>query len=119
MKVNISLDIQVNAVAQEHRFYADGNGKCNIPEKFKTDVQYGNNIKTLCTTLNIEWYVALDRLEGFIKNLTQEKLTPSKGTIVNFIQECNNKSGYLLDKFKEKNIKCYTNSYGCNSIKMQ
>lgn len=96
------LDIQINAVAQEHRFYADENGKYNIPEEFKTDVQYGSNIKTLCTSLNVEGYVALDRLEGFIKNLTQEKLTPSKGTIVNFIQECNNKCGYLLEKFKEK-----------------
>jgi transposase len=96
------LDIQINAVAQEHRFYVDGNGKYNIPAEFKTDVQYGTNIKTLCTSLNVEGYVALDRLEGFIKNLTQEKLTPSKGTIVNFIQECNNRTGYLLDKFKEK-----------------
>lgn len=96
------LDIEINAIAQEHRFYADANGNYNIPEEFKTDVQYGTNLKTLCTTLNIEGYVALDRLEGFVKNLTHEKLTPSKGTIVNFIQECNNKSEYIIENIKQK-----------------
>ena len=96
------LDIEINAIAQEHRFYADKNGEYNIPKEFKTDVQYGNNLKTLCTILNIEGYVALDRLEGFIKNLTHGKLTPSKGTIVNFIQECANKSGHIIENLKER-----------------
>lgn len=96
------LDIEINVIAQEHRFYADKNGEYNIPEELKTDVQYGNNLKTLCTILNIEGYVALDRLEGFIKNLTHGKLTPSKGTIVNFIQECANKSGYIIENLKER-----------------
>lgn len=96
------LDIEISAIAQEHRFYADKNGEYNIPKEFKTDVQYGNNLKTLCTILNIEGYVALDRLEGFIKNLTHGKLTPSKGTIVNFIQECANKSGHIIENLKER-----------------
>lgn len=96
------LDIQIDVIAHEHRFYADENGKYNIPEEYKTDVQYGTNIKTLCTALNVDGYVALDRLEGFIKNLTHGKLTPSKGTIVNFIQECSNKSQYLLEHFKKQ-----------------
>ena len=96
------LDIQIGVVAEEHRFYPDENGKYNIPEEFKADVQYGTNLKTMCVSLNAEEYVALDRIKEFIANITSLKLTPSKGTIVNFIKECDEKSQNTIDKIKEK-----------------
>ena len=95
------LDIKISAIAEEHRFYADENGKYNVPYEFVTDVQYGANLKTLCTSLNTEGYVALDRLAKFVENLTNGKLKPSKGSIVNFIQEFNNKSKNIIANIKE------------------
>lgn len=95
------LDIKISAIAEEHRFYADENGKYNIPIEFVTDVQYGANLKTLCTSLNTEGYVALDRLAKFVENLTNGKLKPSKGSIVNFIQEFNNKSKSIIANIRE------------------
>lgn len=48
------IDIELNAVVKEYRFYRDENGKYNIPKEFQADVQYGNELKTLCTVLNTE-----------------------------------------------------------------
>ncbi len=56
------LDIQINVIAKEYRFYQDEKGKYNIPKEYKTDIQYGSDIKALCTFLNIEGLVAIDRL---------------------------------------------------------
>ncbi len=95
------LDIKISAVAEEHRFYADESGKYNIPCEFVSDVQYGANLKTLCTSLNTEGYIALERLAKFVENLTKGKIKPSKGSIVNFIQEFNNKSKNIIANIKE------------------
>lgn len=95
------LDTRVSVVAIEHRFYADENGKYNIPKEFQTDVQYGENLKTLCTTLSTEGYVAIERISNLIKNITSEKLNLSTGTIVNFITEFNRKANATLESIKE------------------
>lgn len=41
------IDIEIRTIAKEYRFYKDKNGKYNIPKEFKTDVQYGPELKTL------------------------------------------------------------------------
>lgn len=94
------LDVQVNVIAKEYRFYKDKEGKYNIPKEFQTDVQYGNEIKTLCTLLNTEGIVALNRLTNFVSYISHGQLNISTGTIVNFSKEFNNKSKYLVDKIK-------------------
>lgn len=47
------IDIEVRTIAKEYRFYKDEKGKYNIPKEFKTDVQYGSEIKKLCTIMYI------------------------------------------------------------------
>ncbi len=96
------LDLKVNVVAKEYRFYKDKNGKYNIPKEFKIDVQYGNEIKTLCTVLNTEGIVALDRLTNFVSCISHGKINISKGSIVNFMRDFNNKSEYVIKGIKEK-----------------
>ncbi len=96
------LDTKVNVVATEHRFYADENGKYNIPKEFQTDVQYGENLKTLSTVLSVEGYVATERISNLIENLTSSKLHLSTGTIVNFLKEFNDKATSTVATIKEK-----------------
>lgn len=96
------LDIQINVIAKEYRFYQDENGKYNIPKKYKTDVQYGSDIKALCTFLNVEDLVAIDRLSYFVKSVTQDKLNISNGSIANFIRELKTKSKPLINNIEEK-----------------
>lgn len=96
------IDIEINTIAKEYRFYKDKNGKYNIPKEFKTDVQYGNKLKTMCTILNTEGIVALDRLSDFVGSISDGKINISKGTIVNFITDLNNKGQYIIENIKTK-----------------
>ena len=96
------LDIKIDVVAKEYRFYQDENGKYNIPKEFNTDVQYGSEIKTFCSFLNIEGLVAIKRLSDFVKSITQNKLNISNGSIVNFIKELDNKSKTSIEGINKK-----------------
>lgn len=96
------LDLKVDVIAREYRFYKDKNGKYNIPKEFQTDIQYGNELKTLCTILNTEGIVALDRLANFVSCISHDKIHVSKGSIVNFMKEFNNKSMYIIEEIKNK-----------------
>ena len=96
------LDTKTVVVAIEHRFYADENGKYNIPKEFQTDVQYGESLKTLCTALSAEGYVATERVSNLIENITNGGISLSTGTIVNFLKEFNKKAENIVKEIKEK-----------------
>ena len=96
------LDLEINIIAKEYRFYKGKNGKYNIPKEFYANVQYGNELKTICSILNTEGIVALDRLSDFVKNISHEAINVSKGTIVNFMKELDSKSKYIIENIKEK-----------------
>ena len=96
------LDIKVNVIAKEYRFYQDENGKYNIPKEFKVDVQYGPEIKTLCSTLNTEGIVAINKLTDFVSSISHGKLKISNGSIVNFIKELAVKSKSIMENFEEE-----------------
>lgn len=94
------LDLSIKVIAKEYRFYKAEDGRYNIPKEFKTDVQYGSNLKTMCTVLNTEGIVALDRLANFVSFISGGSINISKGTIVNFTKEFNRKSQYLINKIR-------------------
>lgn len=96
------IDIQVKTIAKEYRFYQDEKGKFNIPKEFNTDVQYGEEIKAICAILNTEGIVAINRLTNFVSCISHGKINISNGSIVNFIEELNNKSIYVVEQIKEK-----------------
>lgn len=96
------LDICVEVEAIEYRFYADEKGKIKIPKEFKTDVQYGSEIKTLCAILNVKDVVAIDRLTDFVSILTGRKINMSNGTIVNIIKELSAKLKPSLNFITER-----------------
>lgn len=96
------LDLKIDVIAKEYRFYKDKNGKYNIPKEFQTDIQYGNELKTICTILNTEGIVALDRLANFVSCISHEKINISKGSIINFMKDLNNKSSYIIKNIESK-----------------
>ena len=96
------LDIKVTVVAKEYRFYLDEFGKYNIPKEFEPNVQYGNELKTMCSILNTEGIVAIDRLTDFAKSITHEKLCISHGSAVNFVKTLSTRSKYLIETIKKK-----------------
>lgn len=96
------LDISVEVNATEYRFYANENGKIVIPKEFQTDVQYGSELKTLCTVLNVNNVVAIDRLTDFVSHITHGKINMSNGTIVNHINKLSFNLDKILNNVKDK-----------------
>lgn len=96
------LDTKISIVAKEYRFYPNKEGKIIIPKEYKTDVQYGTNLKTICAVLNTEGIVALDRLSDFVSCISHEKIKISKGSTVNFMKELDNKSQYIIKNIENK-----------------
>ena len=96
------LDVEINVIAKEYRFYKDEEGKYNIPKEFQTDVQYGNELKTICSILNTEGIIAIDRLTDFVSSISHGKIKLSKGTIVNFLNQLSKKSEYVIEQIKDK-----------------
>jgi hypothetical protein len=96
------LDIEVNVIAKEYRFYPDKDGKYNIPKEFGPNVQYGNELKTMCSILNTEGIVAIDRLTDFINNITHGKLSVSHGSAINFVSSLAEKSENIIERIKEE-----------------
>ena len=91
------LDLEINVIAKEYRFYKDEKGKYNIPKEFRNDVQYGNEIKTICAVLNTEGIVSLDRLTNFVSCISHGAINISKASILKFMEELNKKSQYLIN----------------------
>ena len=77
-------------------------GKYNIPKEFGPNVQYGNELKTMCSILNTEGIVAIDRLTDFVSNITHDKLSVSHGSAINFVKSLVVKSKDTIEKMKEK-----------------
>ena len=94
------LDIEISVVAKEYRFYKDKTGKYNIPKEFQPNVQYGNELKTICCILNTEGIVAIDRLTDFVTNITHGKITVSNGSAVNFVKLLSSKCKSIVEQIK-------------------
>ena len=91
------LDVKTIIVAKEYRIYIDN---AQIPSELKSDVQYGENIKTICTILNTEGIVAINRLTDFVNSLTNGKLNIFNGSIVNFLKSLSLKCEDEIENIK-------------------
>ena len=56
----------------------------------------------MCTVLNTEGIVALDRLTNFVSCISHGGIEISKGSVVNFMNELNRKGQYIIENIKEK-----------------
>jgi hypothetical protein len=92
------IDLQINAVATEHRFYEG----VRIPAEFRPEVQYGNEIKSVVATLAGQGLVASNRIVEMIKSWTNGAFELSDGTVYNFLAEFNEKSQSYLETIKTK-----------------
>lgn len=72
-----------------------------MKKEFQTDVQYGNELKTICTALNVEGVVAIDRLTKLVSCISHGKIKISNGTLVNFVSELGKKSENVVETIKK------------------
>lgn len=92
------IDLRVNAVATEHRFYED----IIIPTAFRPDVQYGNEIKAFVATLLGHGLVATNRIVNMIASMSNGAIELSEGTLYNFMAEFNAKAKMCIETIQTK-----------------
>lgn len=65
-------------------------------------MQYGPELKTMCSVLNTEGVVAINRLANFVSCISHDKINVSNGSIVNFVKELGIKTERIVKNIKEE-----------------
>lgn len=79
----VVIDIKVVKTITRYRYYPDEKNKYNIPKEHNQNVRYGSNVKTIAVDLMNNLYNSTDGVARFIKDITNEGISLSKGTLIN------------------------------------
>ncbi len=70
-----------------NRIFADENGKFSIPEQYRSDVTYGENVKALAVSLYSEGGMSNDRIAAFLNAAGDGELDLSEGSVYGFCRK--------------------------------
>lgn len=98
--VKYKLDVGVVVTATEYRIHADEQGAFDVPSELQSDVQYGNELKSICSFLNVQCNVAFNKVADFVNNVTRNKLNLPASSVVNFVKLLNLKSQLTLQNIE-------------------
>ena len=101
------IDIEIVTVIHEYWYYPDENGKYNIPSIHMPKIQYGSNIKALALDMMYEIYTSTDGVSTFISRITNDCINLSKGTLINWAINLNNKIQPELENIEKKLLSSY------------
>lgn len=79
------IDLEIQPVAKELRFYADKSGNHHIPKQYLGEVTYGNTIKSLAVDLYSEGNMSLTRIQNLINSISKQAISVSEGSIYGFL----------------------------------
>ena len=91
-KDRLIIDLPLSVKPIMKRFYADKEGRVQIPNAYKNEVTYGDNIKALVMVLYGQGVQSLDRIVELIYALTGNVVKLSEGTVSNWLEEMHRKS---------------------------
>lgn len=86
-KDRLIIDLPMNVKPIIKRFYADEDGRVRIPDAYKNEVTYGENIKALAMVLYGQGVQSMNRIVELISALTGNIVKLSEGTISNWLME--------------------------------
>lgn len=78
------LDLQVAPLVREIHIFPDKNGQFHIPQKYRSDVTYGENVKALAVALYSEGVMANERIADFLNAASGNELGLSSGSVYGF-----------------------------------
>ena len=78
------LDMEITPVIREIRIYAGADGRVNVPQRYYSDVTYGNTIKALAVHLYGNGVMSNDRIAGFLNEASGVDLGLSEGSVYGF-----------------------------------
>lgn len=111
------LDIKIVKQVREYRYYPNSDGKYEIPEYHNRPIQYGDNLKTICCTLNNDIYNSTDGIVRFIYNITNGGISLSKSTIIRWNNELSNKLNSEIQYIENSLIEAYY--LGCDDSSLK
>ena len=94
------LDIKICTTAIEYRIHADEHGNFVVPKTLRTDVQYGNELKTVASFLNVNCNLAFNKVAEFINSITHNVISLAPASIVNFVKTLNDNSANILKQIE-------------------
>ena len=95
--VRYELDIKTTVSIKEHRFHL---GEA-IPAELNNPVNYGVDLKSMCTYLSTEGLVAAERVSEFIQDISGGLIAPSKASILSFQKEASAHLDDEIDAIRE------------------
>ena len=99
--IKYKLELEVIPYVEKHIFIYDANATETMPIEYKTDVTYGNSIKTLYMELGAYNAISYNRFSQFLSVITNNIIEISNGTLVNFIREFSIKSKQSISNLEE------------------
>jgi hypothetical protein len=95
--VRYELDIKTSVSVKEHRFHL---GEV-IPDELNNTVNYGKDLKSMCTYLSTVGLVAADRVSMFINEASGGLIAPSKASVLAFQKEASVRLNAEIDVIRE------------------
>lgn len=96
------IDLAVEPLITEVRIYADKKGIIHIPEKYRSDVTYGTNVKALAVSLYSEGVMSNDRIASFLNAAGNGELGLSEGSVYGFCKKMAKASQTSILKLEEE-----------------
>ena len=84
-------DIITKTVVREYRYYCDAKGQSHIPADHRTEVRYGNNLKTMAVALYNIGVMSTERIKMMLNAMSRDVLHLSDGAVYDFIRRFSKK----------------------------
>ena len=78
------LDMEITPVIREIRIYAGADGRVKVPQRYYSEVTYGDTIKALALYLYGNGVMSNDRIAGFLNEVSGVDLGLSEGSVYGF-----------------------------------
>lgn len=101
------IDIDIILTVTDYIYYPDKDGFIRIPKKHKKHICYGDNIKSLSIDLMYEAYNSTDSVQRILSSLTDNTITISKGTLINWSKEISEKLQPEIEKIEKELLNSY------------
>lgn len=112
------MDIKIIKEVTEYRVYPNDDGTYNMIENYNRPIQYGNNLKSICTYLNNNIYNSTDAIVTFISDITNDGVNLSKSTILRWNHELSIALQPEIDNIEKKLVESYYLNCDDSSIKI-
>ncbi len=101
------MDIRIQKVYTELKIYPNEDGTYDVPKYLNRPIQYGNNLKTICTFMNNDIYNSTDGISRFINHITNGGIDLSKSTLLNWNKLLSNNLKPEISKIEDSLFNSY------------